>query len=612
MSAMLDYFHEAVETKKDIDNLKKLILQFAIQGKLVEQDPHDEAASGLLMNIDKVREQLIRDKKIKKEIITPITDDELAKRTIPRGWELVRIGQIMNPVNGIAFKPTDWSNKGLPIIRIQNLNNLNAPFNFCDFEVDKKFIVNSGDLLIGWSGTPGTSFGAFIWNRGKAVLNQHIFKADMYGEYLNKEYVMYSINANLDYMISKAQGAVGLQHITRGKFLDIILNIPPINEQNRIVKKIQELFEKLNDLSIEIDENKKKSDLFNKIAFNKIQDYTIPSQVDNIRFIIKTFEHLCNDKANIDRLRHSLLNIAIQGKLLPQNPNDEPASVVLEKIRVEKERLIKEKKIKKEKPLPPIVEDEIPFNLPRGWQWVRLGELVDERGITYGIVLPGKEEPIDGVKMLRCSNVKFRFIDTSNIRTVTSNISNGYKRTILAGGELLMNIRGTLGGCAIVPHEFAGYNIAREIAMIPLFPFINNKYLLNVISSPYIQNRTSDTLRGIAYKGLNLDLLSKFLIPLPPIAEQMRINERIDQLMTLCDGLEKTVEQSKNDREMLMQAVIQEAFRTPIDKATDFSVPSDDEIGYWEIAARADSGIDAATQTKISNRVSELLGKTHK
>lgn len=130
---------------------------------------------------------------------------------LPRGWVWTKVGKICDLINGHAFKPNEWSSQGLPIIRIQNLNNLNKDFNYCDFEVEEKYFVNNGQLLFAWSGTPGTSFGAHIWNRGKAVLNQHIFKIEINESCINKIFFMHMINRNIGEYIRKAHGTAGLR-----------------------------------------------------------------------------------------------------------------------------------------------------------------------------------------------------------------------------------------------------------------------------------------------------------------------------------------------------------------------------------------------------------------
>jgi len=150
----------------------------------------------------------------------------------------------MDLVNGAPFKPSDWSCDGLPIIRIQNLNNPLAPFNRFSGELAERFRVTDGDLLFAWSGTPGTSFGAHIWSRGEAWLNQHIFRVDFDRSSLDCSYLCLAINQNLANYIRQAHGGAGLAHITKGRFEESDLVVPPLNEQRRIVAKLDALFEK--------------------------------------------------------------------------------------------------------------------------------------------------------------------------------------------------------------------------------------------------------------------------------------------------------------------------------------------------------------------------------
>ncbi|WP_249210698.1 restriction endonuclease subunit S [Acetobacter persici] len=160
---------------------------------------------------------------------------------LPQGWVEADIGELCNLVNGKAFKPSEWSKTGLPIIRIQNLNNSQALYNYYDREIPDKFLVNKGDLLFAWSGTPGTSFGAHLWMGQKAILNQHIFKIIFNELDIDKNYFKIAINSTLHELIGKAHGGVGLAHVTKGKFETTKLPLPPLAEQRRIVAKLDSL-----------------------------------------------------------------------------------------------------------------------------------------------------------------------------------------------------------------------------------------------------------------------------------------------------------------------------------------------------------------------------------
>ena len=159
--------------------------------------------------------------------------------------EKFKLGDICDFINGRAFKPSEWEKKGLPIVRIQNLNDENAEFNFYSKEIEEKYIIDNNQLLFSWSGTPGTSFGAFFWNRGKAVLNQHIFKIIPKID-INIEFLKYLLNGNLNTIISKSHGGVGLKHITKSELEKIVVHIPEIKKQEYMVKTLNQTLEIIN------------------------------------------------------------------------------------------------------------------------------------------------------------------------------------------------------------------------------------------------------------------------------------------------------------------------------------------------------------------------------
>lgn len=190
----------------------------------------------------------------KKETLTPeerlqaaLVPESEQPYKVPRNWCWTRIAKLCSLSNGKAFKPTDWTETGIPIVRIQNLNNPEAQYNLYSGAVEDKFRLCGGELLFAWSGTPGTSFGAHIWWGKEAVLNQHIFRVDFDEKYINKIYFKYAINQQLDMLISVARGGAGLQHVTKGVFEATPIPLPPFAEQQRIVDRIESLFAKLDE-----------------------------------------------------------------------------------------------------------------------------------------------------------------------------------------------------------------------------------------------------------------------------------------------------------------------------------------------------------------------------
>jgi type I restriction enzyme S subunit len=187
---------------------------------------------------------------------------------IPKGWKSKKIIDVCELINGRAFKPSDWTTTGLKIIRIQNLNNNSALFNHYNQEVKEKFIINTGDLLFSWSGTPGTSFGAHIWKHDKAILNQHIFKVEINSKIVDKYFLRYALNWNLEEYIKNSHGGAGLKHITKPKLENSFLPIPSISKQKQIVQKLDDILGQLEEKKKEIlsiiEQNKAKIIFFEK------------------------------------------------------------------------------------------------------------------------------------------------------------------------------------------------------------------------------------------------------------------------------------------------------------------------------------------------------------
>lgn len=261
-----------------------------------------------------------------------------------------------------------------------------------------------------------------------------------------------------------------------------------------------------------------------------------------------------------EMLRQSILQQAVEGKLCEQDPNDEPASVLLEKIKAEKERLIAEKKIKKQKPLPPISEEEKPFELPQGWEWCRLGDVCNISDGTHQT--PNYVE--DGIPFMSAQNVKpFKFIP-HKCRMVSNNDYEHYiKNTKPEKGDILMaRVGAGIGEAAIIDTEM---DFAIYVSLCLLKPFLytyDMNYILVWLNGCYGRNSSKkNTLgKGMSQGNLNLNLIKGFAIPFPPIQEQLRIINRVNSLTRLCDKLEREVAQSTHYASQLMEAVLQEAF----------------------------------------------------
>jgi len=567
LDTFFDNFGLLADAPNGVQKLREMILQMAVQGKLVPQDPKDEPASVLLEKIKTEKKRLIEEGKIRKQKPTVEIKEEEKPFVLPDDWQWCRLGDLGAIFNGNSLnsrQKISYSKvtNGLPYISTKHVGygtiqidyngEIKIPLNEPKFKIAHKHSI----LICSEGGSAGRKIG--IIDRDVCFGNKLLANETFSGVISKFIFYMYQSPLFLSSFKAKMTGIIG--GISINNFLSLVTPLPPTAGQKRIVAKVDELMALCDQLEARKQKISINSIRLNDASINKLLTAREPTKFSkHWQRICDNFNLLYSKPENVANLRQAILQLAVQGKLVPQDPKDEPASALLERIKAEREQLIKKAEIKTPKPLPPIKPEEVSYELPEGWEWIRLGDITSpDRGVTYGIVKLGPEPDSGGIKTLRCSDVLYRKISTQNARSVRSDISAQYKRTILQGGELLMNIRGTLGGCGIVGEDLKGYNIAREVALIPLVKEIESRFILDVISSPYIQINTIQNLRGIAYKGLNLNILKNFLIPIPPLPEQKRIVAKVDELMALCNELETRLSKSQTDCDRLMEAAVAE------------------------------------------------------
>jgi len=357
----------------DIKSLKNKILQLAIQGKLVAQDESDESASVLLERIKKEKEQLIKDKVIKKEKpLLEITEDEKPFK-LPKGWEWSRLGDINTFINGDRGKnypsKTDLQDRGIPFINAGHLRNGKVDIYNMNYISHEKFDLLSsgkvlnGDLIYCLRGTLGKNAVVDKLEKG-AIASSLVLIRLISSDFIDIKYMYYFINSPLELLQrEQCNNGSAQPNLSAENVKKYLIPIPPLEEQKRIVAKVNELFKLID----ELDNNKQ--DLLESIANSK----------------------------------NKVLQLAIQGKLVEQCEDNESASILLEKIKEEKEQLIKDKVIKKEKPLPEITEEEKEFDLPKGWEWCRLGEIIQlKSGNDYKDI---NEDTMNGIPYIKVSDM---------------------------------------------------------------------------------------------------------------------------------------------------------------------------------------------------------------
>lgn len=322
--------------------------------------------------------------------------------------------------------------------------------------------------------------------------------------------------------------------------------------------------------------------------------------------LLSNMELLATAPGGVAKLRELILTLAVQGKLVPQDPADEPASVLLQKIRVEKDRLMAEGKIKRDKPLAEIAEEEKPFELPMGWEWVRLSALLQKIG-AGSTPLGGREVYVpSGVKFLRSQNVWDEGLRLDGVAFIKPETHAKMAGTVVVANDLLFNITGaSIGRCAVVPSDFDEANVSQHVTIIRAVLPELNAFLHKVLVSRHVQQTVMDVQVGVSREGLSIAKLGQFLIPVPPLAEQSRIVTRVEALMRLCDALE-----AKGQLEAAQHAQL---VSTLLGTLTASTTPEELSANWQRVAQHFDllldrpEAIDALEQTLLQLAVRGLL-----
>lgn len=515
--------------------LKNSILQMAVSGKLVPQDPNDEPASVLLERIRKEKERLIKEGKIKKEKnpsyifrgadntpyekvgkSEPVSIADEVPFEIPDSWEWCRLGSIFYHNTGKALNSSNQSGQLLEYITTSNLywdrfelDSLRQMY-FTDAEIEK-CTATKGDLLVCEGGDIGR---AAIWPYDYDIrIQNHIHRLRSYTSVCTEfYYYLFYLYKHVGWIGGKG---IGIQGLSANALHTLLFPLPPLEEQQRIVQKIKEI----EPITEKYEAAEEKLDTLNS---------NFPEQ-----------------------LKKSILQMAVQGKLVPQDPADEPASILLERIHGEKERLIKAGKIKRDKhesviyrrdnshyeklgSVEQCIDDEIPFEIPPAWSWVRLryisfkitdGTHKTPSYLEEGVPFVSAKDVIDGLLSFR----KCRYISEDEHQKLS-------ERCNPEKGDLLITKSGTIGSVAVINDDFR-FSLFESLALVKYDQHnIDKNYLRYSIQSAF-EYLSKDNIRGVAVKHLPIDSITNILIPLPSFAEQQRIVQQIEAILPMVKSL---------------------------------------------------------------------------
>lgn len=486
-------------------DLKNSILHLAVQGKLVEQRAEEGTARELLEQIKLEKEQLIKDKKIKKSKPLPeITEDEIPFE-IPESWEWVRLIDLCSLISDGTHKTPAYVEYGVPFISVKDISSGVMDFSNVKYitrEEHEKLISRCkpemNDVLLCRIGTLGKAIKICTDKEFSIFVSLGLLKlieADV------ADYIVQVINSGYGYRWiddNKVGGGTHTNKINLDTLRGMPIPIPPLEEQHRIVAKIEEILPYI--------------DQYDK-AYTKLEIF---------------------NKKFPEDMKKSILQMAMQGKLVEQRPEEGTADGLYEQIVAEKAQLIKDGKIKKEKPLPEIAEDEIPYEIPSSWRWVRFSEVMDVRDGTHDS--PKYIET--GIPLVTSKNISGGGLYFSNVKYISREDADKInERSNVDTGDILFAMIGSIGNPVIVnkDREFCVKNVAlfknydkSKMCIEYVYWFLyREQYIMKKVASGGVQS------------FISLKVFRNYLFPLPPFEEQKRIVAKIEELLPYCDQLIK-------------------------------------------------------------------------
>lgn len=546
-----------------VAKLRELIMTLAVQGKLVPQDAADEPAELLLQKIRNEKDQLIAAGKIKRHKQLAELASEEIPFALPQVWEWARLGAVASKLTDGSHNPPRDSGAGFPMLSSQNvweggIIDFASPTRYVsesDFKTeDRRTTVSPGDVLLTIVASLGRSavvpIGAprFVLQRSVAVIRTG----------LNPEFCSLFLRSPVARAFYDLHGKGTAQKgIYLGKLGTLPIPVPPLPEQSRIVSRVEELMRLCDALEAKGRlEAAQHAQLVSTLLGMLTDSASSEELAENWHRVASHIDLLIDRPEAVDALEQTILQLAVRGLLVPQDSGDEPASTLLQRIRAEKDRLIVMGKIRRDRPLAPITDEEAPFQLPRGWQWVRFDELIHPlKPIAYGVLVPGPDLE-SGVPFVRIADLSLTAPPAKPEKTIHPDVDAQFQRTRLAGGEILMGVVGSIGKLGVAPSTWAGANIARAICrIVPADDGLNN-FVLFLLQTHFMQASFAGDTRTLAQPTLNVGLIRQALTPIPPPAEQSRIVARVEALRRVCANLRERLSESQATLSHLAHALV--------------------------------------------------------
>jgi type I restriction enzyme S subunit len=559
---LLQHFDRIGEAPEAIPRLRRFILDLAVRGKLVEQDPRDEPASELFKRIQLEKIRLFKAGEVRKEKFQPLVEENEVHFPLPVGWELVRIRQVTSDrgqkIPEETFTYIDVTAINKEIGRIADAKVLSAS----DAPSRARKLVSTGDVLYSCVRPYLLNIAVIenditpppIASTAFAVLNG-------FGLVLSK-YIWIVLRS--PFMVECVEGKMRGQAypaINDSDFALLPFPLPPLAEQHRIVAKVDELMALCDRLEAAQTERESRRDRLVASSLHHLNNGADPDAFrEHARFYFNHLPRLTTRTDHIKKLRQTILNLAVRGKLVEQDPTDEPTSELLKRIQAEKAQLVKEGKIRPEKLPLPARADELDFELKPGWQAARISEiLVELQTGPFGSSLHQSDYQKGGIPVINPASIKNERLVPVESMAVGPKTLERLATFKLREGDIVMARRGEMGRCAFVTKQEHGWLCGTGSLILRLPKFVFPNFFVTLIGSPFVREYLGGSAVGATMQNLNQSILLNLVIGLPPLAEQHRIVAKVAELMALCDQLETQLTTTQSESRHLLESILHEA-----------------------------------------------------
>jgi type I restriction enzyme S subunit len=558
----LAHFERISEAPGAIARLRRFILDLAVRGKLVEQDPEDEPAAELLKRIAVEKVRLVKAGEMKRgKVLPPIEEDKLSF-DLPSAWAFTRLGDLIHLVSGQHLQPHEYTENswdGLPYIT--------GPSDFADeglrisrFALVRKAVAKKGQLLLT---VKGSGVGkSTTCNLPEVAISRQLMALMAIG--WDDRFLILIANRLAVQLRNAARSLI--PGISREDVEEFAFPLPPLAEQHRIVAKVDELMALCDQLEAA---RQKREQGRERLLASTLQRLNQPAEDlasfrKDASFALQVLPSLTTTPAQIKQLRQTILNLAVRGKLVEQDPEDEPAAELLASVALEKVRRSSMESRIAGGLLPNDRNYVQPFSLQAGWEWTTLEDYaLDVSTGPFGSMLHQSDYIVGGVPVVNPSHMVGGRICLDPKVTVSPGMAKQLESYKLAAGDIVMARRGEVGRAALVTEEEAGWLCGTGSFIVRFIPEILRAYVLLFLSTDLARGYLISNAIGTTMTNLNHGILKKTPIPLPPLAEQHRIVAKVDELMALCDQLERQLSQADQQRRRLLEAVLAEALGDP-------------------------------------------------